>query len=364
MTVAIGALVVLGALFIWMRPAVAPENGMVEREAEISPSAPDSATKFSPAPAAPPKYAPTSPQPPTLLGKNQGRIVLALTDEMMALDTLKSLVITIQSIEIQSPAQGWIIIFNSVKAFDLLRLFMSSEKALLADMVLDAGTYTQLRIRVNSIFVSTKNGTTADAKLPSKELKIPLKLIVEKGGKSGITIDILGDKSLHSAGSGKFVFAPVLRIETQSNIGTIEILGERVDFIGGKSDSDLTFGMNENGEIRVGFTFDPRVSFEVIGDAVRIISPAEQNCRDLVNKAAVYYEPYQEASSGSQRSYMLSECQKYFEKSCTSNQECGAFPCVSKTCFIQTCQDDNQCPQQCSLHATSIPRFCTPADVR
>ena len=89
-------------------------------------------------------------------------------------------------------------------------------------------------------------------------------------------------------------------------------------------------------------------------------------CESLVDEAAQYYEPYahKEGELGYQRQNIIRECNTYLNKSCTTSQECGSFPCSEGTCLIRACNQDSQCPITCGLHATPVPRFCTTIDVQ
>lgn len=61
---------------------------------------------------------------------------------------------------------------------------------------------------------------------------------------------------------------------------------------------------------------------------------------------------------------ILAECNKYFDKTCTTDNDCGAFPCQNNKCLIRPCSSDNDCPDLCGLHATPVPGFCTTIDVQ
>ena len=64
------------------------------------------------------------------------------------------------------------------------------------------------------------------------------------------------------------------------------------------------------------------------------------------------------------QSNILEECKKYYEKSCTNNNNCGAFPCNNNKCLIRPCNSDSECPTLCGLHTTPVPGFCTTIDVK
>ena len=88
---------------------------------------------------------------------------------------------------------------------------------------------------------------------------------------------------------------------------------------------------------------------------------ALSKCEIIVNQAGEYYEPYKTVEY--RRKNILTECQKYLDKSCKNNQGCGAFPCVNGVCLIKPCTRDSECrPAFCGLHLTPVPVFCTTSD--
>ena len=59
----------------------------------------------------------------------------------------------------------------------------------------------------------------------------------------------------------------------------------------------------------------------------------------------------------------ISDASTFTGKICTSDNDCGAFPCVSGECLIQECTSDDECPNGiCGLHATPVPLYCTTID--
>jgi hypothetical protein len=137
--------------------------------------------------------------------------------------------------------------------------------------MLDSATYSQIRLTVARLALVDKNGNLSEVKLPSSEIKINTHLVVTKEGNSSAVIDFLADKSLFTTGSGKYIFLPVLKVETRSMIETVQIFSGRVDFIGGRADFDSSFGADEKGNLQMNFKFDASAKFEIEGENIRIV---------------------------------------------------------------------------------------------
>jgi len=48
----------------------------------------------------------------------------------------------------------------------------------------------------------------------------------------------------------------------------------------------------------------------------------------------------------SERYNFVEECRLYLGNTCTSNEQCGPFPCMNKTCLIKPCGSDRECPSE------------------
>jgi len=54
---------------------------------------------------------------------------------------------------------------------------------------------------------------------------------------------------------------------------------------------------------------------------------------------------------------------EFTDKVCTSNNDCGAYPCYENTCLVQACTDDSKClVGTCGQHVTPVPGYCTMID--
>ena len=149
--------------------------------------------------------------PPTPLGVDEGRVVFALGDTAVDIKNIDSVIFTINEVRVHSEKRGWITVSEATQQFDLLRLKETGAFALITEANLEAGSYDQIRLAVKSVKVITGE-ISEDAKLPSQDLKMQGTLIVEAGGNSSVLLDVVADQSLHKTGSGRFIFAPVIKI--------------------------------------------------------------------------------------------------------------------------------------------------------
>ncbi|ODS35321.1 MAG: hypothetical protein A7316_04035 [Candidatus Altiarchaeales archaeon WOR_SM1_86-2] len=193
----------------------------------------------------PPEVTPEEPQP------GNGTVVFAVTDAAEDVGNVSSVNVTINKVLVHSVSEGWITVSDEEKTFDLLELKAEGAAELLASANLSNGTYNQIRIDVNKTVV-VKDGVAIEAKLPSGELKIIIKLEVIEGEISAVTLDFIADESLHVTGDGKIIMAPVLKIETKTNTSIQIRERNRVEIKGGKVKGYITVGMNENGEVGEG----------------------------------------------------------------------------------------------------------------
>ncbi|OGZ64025.1 MAG: hypothetical protein A3A98_03710 [Candidatus Staskawiczbacteria bacterium RIFCSPLOWO2_01_FULL_40_39] len=251
LTVVIVALIALAALGVYYYNQEIPENG-------------DSTTN----------------------GTEQGKMILGITDAAASMENISSVWLTVNKVEIHDETKGWIVVSNETKQYDLLALKQSGAIALLATADIDAGTYNQVRIMVSKVVV-VENGVEKEAKLPSKELKIVGRFVVNEDKTSTAVFDFLADKSLHVTGNGKIIFAPVIKLDSKSNADVQVKTNSEVTINGGRKEDEKTVGMDEKGELKVNFILDTKDGVDILGDVIKIMvkGESESNAKISANTA-------------------------------------------------------------------------------
>ncbi len=213
--------------------------------------------------------------PPSAQGNNnqavvdsgeKGRAVFVITDAAADMKTVTSVRITVEEISVHSQAQGWVSVSSTPKTYDLLQLKAQNSNALLADAQLDEGTYDEMRLDVSSVIVTDASGSQ-EAKLPSNELKLKGDLIVTADSTASASFDFIADESLHVTGNGKYVMAPVLKVETREDVDVSVDSQNDVKINGGSLKTSVTQGMDASGKVGVGLKIpkDVAVSLDAAG---------------------------------------------------------------------------------------------------
>jgi len=203
--------------------------------------------------------------------KSQGRVIFALKDEFVSIDQINSILFTVNEIQVQNPEKGWVTVMAEPKVYDLVKIYKSGTMEFLSEFYLDPGTYNQLRMMVGKVMIIKKGSASPEeAKLPSEELKIPARLQITKGENSSVEIDILSEKSLHTATDGKYIFMPVVRVETRSNVTSFQVRQNTVTIIGGAPVYDASFGIDENGNAKDNYRLSPAAKLEIVDDKIKI----------------------------------------------------------------------------------------------
>ena len=192
-----------------------------------------------------------------------GRVVFSVTDAAADMSTISEINMKVNSVEVHSTASGWVTASTTPRVYNLLALNASKKSELLADVDLETGTYDQVRLMVDSIAIKMKTGVIKEAKLPSSELRINAKLLVNRDMTSSVNFDFLADKSLHTTGNGSYIFAPVVKIETKSNADVSVDNKSVVTITGGRIDDANTVGMDIDGSVKINFQINSKQKLNI-----------------------------------------------------------------------------------------------------
>lgn len=169
----------------------------------------------------------------------QGHLIIKLTDAPFPIDMIDSAMVHITKVEIRKMSEGeedgypFTTVFEGYEAFNLLDL-RNGITADLVDVEIEPGSYDQIRLYVDEVGLTVKEGDTYNLKVPSGSqsgIKIFMEPAVEVVG--GLTADVLLDVNLEKsfilkgntkspAGIKGFNFKPVIRAVNSTTAGTVE----------------------------------------------------------------------------------------------------------------------------------------------
>ncbi|MFQ6114530.1 MAG: DUF4382 domain-containing protein [bacterium] len=139
-----------------------------------------------------------------------GNFKIYLTDQPVQADEIW---VTITEIKVQKNDEGFIILWQGEEKYDLLQL-QNVEKKIL-DIGLEQGTYTQIRLVVNSGEIVI-GGESHDLTIPSREVKIPVVFTVTEDGVTEIVLDFEADHSINVVQAGQtnnYILRPVIIVK-------------------------------------------------------------------------------------------------------------------------------------------------------
>ncbi len=177
----------------------------------------------------------------------QGRAVFIIADDAANMGAVTSVKITVESIKVLNEKEVWMQVSSEQQTYDLLKLKASGNQMLLADVNLTNGTYRQVRLTVSKVVVTDASGEHA-AKLPSGELKLVGKFVINDNSTSTIKFDFIADESLHMTGEGRYIFAPVIKLEIREKTN-VEI--EKKEGNDSDLDSEDEGGVNSEKSVKI-----------------------------------------------------------------------------------------------------------------
>jgi len=121
--------------------------------------------------------------------------------------------VDVANLEVHKAGGTWQTIQLDMEPFDLKAIV--DLPAFLADNIVEAGIYTQIRLDVASVIVETGTQEPYEihqAEVPSGKIRLVGAFEVIEGGETQITIDFNGEKSLNVTGNDKYIFKPVVKL--------------------------------------------------------------------------------------------------------------------------------------------------------
>ena len=191
-------------------PQATPTSTSEPMEATATP-VPSPTPSDEVAPTATPTPSPT-PSPTPAEAAGTGTIEIQVTDPPPP--DIEHYMVTLSSVEVHKAKAGegspWITIFDGDRTFDLIDLGEIQE--FLADSIVGAGLYTQIRLHVASATLTLADGEEVSAKVPSEKIQIVRPFRVVANETTVLLLDFDGDRSIVVTGGGKFIFKPVIKL--------------------------------------------------------------------------------------------------------------------------------------------------------
>jgi hypothetical protein len=150
----------------------------------------------------------TSPAP-----SGTGNLVMQITDQPAGLN-ISSALVTISKVQVhmasanESNESSWITIAEGPQAFDLVTI--KDVKAFLGEQEIAAGTYTQIRLNVDSALV-TINGVQYNLTIPSGTVKLVRSFQIIENQTTTLTLDFNAEQSIHQA-DDKYIMRPTIQV--------------------------------------------------------------------------------------------------------------------------------------------------------
>ena len=183
-----------------------------------------------------------------------GKVYVGITDATADINNVNEINMEVKKAEIYSSARGWVTISGDSKKYDLLKLKAEGRTEFYGSADVDAGAYDRVRLTLGNTVVKTKSNGDVVAYLPGKQVVMSMDVMVEAGQDTSVELDVLADKSLHTTSDNKFVFAPVVRAQSQSGADVSISNQNAITYAGGTMDSTANVGVNIDGTSRSDFT--------------------------------------------------------------------------------------------------------------
>ena len=146
-----------------------------------------------------------------------GNFQIYLKDQPIDIDSAKEILVTISEINVQKEDEGFITLWSGGKTYDLLKL--RNKEEMILDKTLEVGTYTQIRLVVDSGEIVFINEDRSGMIVPSSEVKIPVNFLIGDNDTTQITLDFEAEHSIHVVNAGQseqYILRPVIRVESIS----------------------------------------------------------------------------------------------------------------------------------------------------
>jgi len=149
---------------------------------------------------------------------SMGRLDVQMTDTPIDMTNVASVVVTISDVEVFGGAEGTtmddgmpIVVSTHPATFDLLTL-TGGATTLLASGEVPTGFYNRIRLDITSATLTYKDGTTADLKIDSNKVDVPIgfQVTASSGGSVVLDFNAAASVQVNDTSSGSLILRPVV----------------------------------------------------------------------------------------------------------------------------------------------------------
>ena len=196
--------------------------------------------------------------------EGEGRLFISFTDAAADMEAVSEVHARIDEVQVHSEAQGWVRVSSDDTEYELLALRDSATAEFYGQVVIPEGEYNKVRVVFDDVTVEKTDGSEHKAVLVTSTVDVDATTRIESQKDSHVTVDILADKSLHTAVDGSYVFAPALTVETRSNTEVaVDSETNVVTLTGGTVDALVTIGTDVDGSVKANFEIPDSVQLDV-----------------------------------------------------------------------------------------------------
>ena len=197
----------------------------------------------------------------------QGKVVFLISDAAADISTFSKLNMTVSNVQVHSQTQGWVALSAGSQTYDLLELRAKSTNKVLVTTDLATDTYDKVRLTVNNVVVVDSRGSQ-QANMPNNTMEIQSAFSVKPNATATVSFDFVADQSLHSTTEARYVFAPVIKIETRNNADVRMKSNSEAEVSGGQVMTATQVGMDINGNVGVGLKIIPDTILSITSSGI------------------------------------------------------------------------------------------------
>jgi hypothetical protein len=149
-----------------------------------------------------------------------GELKLYLVDAPASYD---SVVVVVREVAAHSANRGWIVVNDTVRTFDLLRL-TNGARSVLGWTSLEAGKYTQIRLLLDTGNYVVVSGVRHPITVPSgfeTGIKLVHPFTIDANYLHELYLDFDAGRSIVLQGNGSYMMKPTIRVFAAATTGTI-----------------------------------------------------------------------------------------------------------------------------------------------